>query len=179
MPAGRPRHMRMRLWIAALALGTVTGSGFAGDGPRDDLALLESAARTSKVAAMAELAAGLLDGRWGSRDVSRAIILLRAAADKHDVRALRRLAELHDRGQHLPLDTGEAARLLLRAFSGGDAEDAIVEFESDAAIGNVWRAETLRALQRQLRDAGRYDRPIDGIIGTRSLQAIRAGKIAR
>lgn len=135
--------------------------------------VLESAARAGKATAMTELAVGLLDGRWGGTDTSRAVQLLKSAAEMTEPRALRKLAELHDRGLHVGQNGAEAARLVLRAFAGEGAEDAIVEFESDAAIGSVWRAETLRALQRQLRDAGRYDGPIDGIVGTRSLLAIR------
>ncbi|MEZ5842890.1 MAG: dienelactone hydrolase family protein [Hyphomicrobiaceae bacterium] len=101
------------------------------------------------------------NGKGGARDAGRAVMAYERAARDGAWFAMRRLAVIHDEGRGIKRNAGMAARWLREALKVGDR--AILT--SLITAPHIWHRETLKALQRSLKNEGNYKGPLDGLAG--------------
>lgn len=126
------------------------------------VALYRRAAEQGFPDALNDLAFFHYQGEHGlSRDVPRALDLFRQAADARHPEAMFNVAALIDDGVIEGRGAEDAARYLYRALRSGNAE--VYEILSERP--EMFKPDTRRALQRELRRYALYDGAIDGDFG--------------
>lgn len=189
--------------LVSLGLLTEAGKGVAAD-PLRAIELYERAAEGGSSDGAINLAVALLGGTLVPQDVDRAVALLqgaaangsaiatynlgalaerglidspevalerfRAAARLGEARAYRSAAVLLDAGRGVAPDPVEAASLLLR----GAAEDRGEVIAGISSRSDVWSPQTIRAMQSRLQRIGLYTSAIDGVVGPRFIDGLRA-----
>ena len=109
--------------------------------------------------AMTNLGVMYYEGRAVAKDQAKAVRWFRQATGKDHVYAIYNLGKAHDAGVGgARKDPREAANLVYTAIKDGDPQSVdAFRLQISAFSEGFWRA-----LQRRLKDAGRYDGPIDG-----------------
>ena len=92
------------------------------------------------------------------------------AAEEGEAAGYRAAAILLDEGRGVDADPARAASLLLRGVAEDDGQ-ILSMLETSASD---WRADTLREMQARLKDAGLYDRSVDGVPGPNMMAALSA-----
>jgi TPR repeat protein len=120
---------------AAALVGVMKISGLPGLNRDIDAgrSLLERAAASGDAEASRVIGEGYLSGWMGTIDLGRAATQFRAASERGDVKATRRLAEMHFTGTGMMKDHREAERLMEKAARADDTE-------AQALLG-TWRLQ--------------------------------------
>jgi hypothetical protein len=142
--------------------------------PPQDLAmarrLYEMAAEKGHRGGLLELADFCFRGVAGPIDLARSRQLFELAAESGSTGGMQRLAHLLDKGMGGPPDYGGAAQWYLRAALEGDAQ---AQHQLLSKWTSRWNTETRMAIQRRLREEGHYKGSIDGVLGEKTLAALR------
>ena len=129
--------------------------------------LMRQASEAGSAIATFNLGKLAVDGRVG--DITDAVDLFLKAANLGEPGGYRAAALLLDKGLGGEMDPDAAADLLLRGVAS-DFGEAMNELMAQA---KNWSAETIRAVQGKLKEAGYYDGTIDGMSGPRFAEALR------
>ena len=158
---------------AAINLGVAlfNGIGAQKDIPRA-LELFRKASQLGSARATFNLAKLVSDGIGGAKP-SESLELFKKAADLGYPGAYRAAALLMDAGRVTPRDVDGAADQILKCVLA-DWGECLSELTGKT---QVWTADTVRALQTQLKTAGYYAGPLDGRSGAALLPALRQWRL--
>ena len=108
------------------------------------------------------------DGRGLPKDEPEAVRWFHKSAQAGDAVAMRSLATMYLEGAGTSRDPAAGAQWTVKALRAGDSRS----LADMSAKFNAWGEEFRRELQRNLKDAGFYDGPLDGSYSPATQQAI-------
>ena len=157
--AGHPAGMNTLGWMYAQGRGVAQNDSSA-------VRWFRAAAEAGHAAAMSNLGFAYERGRGVGQSDAEAMRWFRAAAEAGSATGLNNMARMYEAGRSVPRDPARAAELYLAAARGGVAWFGNTVSDRDP--------QTIREVQRRLRDTGHYTGGVDGRWGPLSQAAFEA-----